>query len=367
MPSSTFSFERPTASDRPGVAQPVPTRDVPAQAWPLILLGGLILAAVLLGAWEWHWRSWGAQPAAVDSNGLWASQRRRIDQGEGGRTVLLGSSRTLFDIDLDTWERLSGERPIQLALPGTSPLRFLEDLAQDSHFTGRVLVGVAPDLYFSGYAFHGSALDYFRHESPSQRAGQWLSLHLLEPYFAFLDPDFGLATVLHRQDWPLRAGMEPHTSVRRLSVSGPDRNTHMWNKVEEDLAYQTLAQQIWIQGDKPPDEKARAQNLAGAREQIERSVKAVATLRARGVPVVFVRLPSRGPYLEIENRDFPRAQHFDALLAATGAPGIYFEDYPQLQGYRLPEWSHLATAERPRLTQALYPLVVQGFAAQTPH
>jgi len=54
-------------------------------------------------------------------------------------------------------------------------------------------------------------------------------------------------------------------------------------------------------------------------------------------------------------------------LAATGAPGIYFEDYPQLQGYRLPEWSHLATAERPRLTQALYPLVVQGFAAQTPH
>src|SRR5688500_17895194 len=80
-------FERPgfvrlTASDRPGVAQPVPERDIPPQPWGKILLGASMLFVLLMAAWEWHWRSYGALPAYRNSDGLWAMQRRRIDQGE---------------------------------------------------------------------------------------------------------------------------------------------------------------------------------------------------------------------------------------------------------------------------------------------
>ena len=51
------AFERPgfvrqTASDRPGVAQPVPVRDIPAQPWGPILLATVVLTALLLGGWE---------------------------------------------------------------------------------------------------------------------------------------------------------------------------------------------------------------------------------------------------------------------------------------------------------------------------
>jgi hypothetical protein len=357
VPSSTSSFDRLTAADRPGIAQPVPERAVPAKSWLVQLIAALAGTVLLVGLWEQHWRDYGAEPSYVDGKGLWSLQRRRIDNGEGNRTVLLGASRVLFDIDLDTWERLSGERPIQLALAGTSPMAFLEDLADDPHFTGRVLVGVAPDVFFSGYMFNGKALDYYRHESPSQRAGQWLSMHLLEPHLAFLDGDFALATVLHRQPWPLRPGMTANTRVRKLSVTAADRNTHMWRKAETDAQYQHMAQQIWIEGSDPPDAAARAENEATARKQIERAVKAVARLRERHVPVVFVRLPSGGEYLPIENRDFPRASTWDVLLASTGAPGIHFEDYPQMQGYWLPEWSHLATRERPRMTEAVYGII----------
>jgi hypothetical protein len=367
MPSSTFSSERLTAADRPGIAQPVPQRDIPDRQWVALLIAAFALASALVGSWEWHWREFGVRPATANSFGLWAMQRRRIDTGEGARTVIVGSSRMLFDIDLDTWERLSGTRPIQLALEGTSPLPVLEDLADDPNFTGRALVGVAPYVFFAGHAFRGKALDYFRHEGPGQRVGQWLSMHLIEPVFAFDDGDFALNTVLHRQQWPLRPGMQVHTNVRRLSVSDADRNTHMWDKVENDAAYQALAQSIWIEDSDPPDKEKRAEMDAVMRKQIERAARIVAKLRQRHVKVIFVRMPSRGPFLEIENRDFARETTWDVLLRETGAPGVHFADHPQMQGYEIPEWSHLAAHEKPRMTSALYEIVQGQFWRDLPN
>jgi len=96
-------------------------------------------------------------------------------------------------------------------------------------------------------------------------------------------------------------------------------------------------------------------------QQIERTVKAVAKLRARGVRVLFVRAPSTGPYLEYDNRLFPRASSWDVLLKKSGAPGIHFEDYPELQGLEQPEWSHLAHADANKFTAALHGIVVRDF------
>ncbi|MBV9698337.1 MAG: hypothetical protein JO005_15550, partial [Gammaproteobacteria bacterium] len=92
----------------------------------------------------------------------------------------------------------------------------------------------------------------------------------------------------------------------------------------------------------------------------------VATLRARGVQVVFVLMPSAGPFLAFEQQVFPRQDTWDQLLRRTGAPGIHFQDYPQLQGLNLPEWSHLSYADSERFTAALQPLVAQKFATAPP-
>ena len=367
-------FERPgfarlTASDRPGVAQPVPVRDIPAQPWQRIFLVALVLFALLMTGWELYWRAFGALPSYRNSDGQWAQQRRRIDVGEGGKTVLIGSSRILFDMQLPVWESLAGERPIQLAIEGTSSVLVLEDLAADPNFTGHLLVGVAPDLFFSGFAYRGKVVPFFHKESPSQRSGNWLSMHLLEPYFAFDDPDFALATVVKRQAWPLRPGVKENTAVRKLRVSDADRNTHMWSKVETDPAYRALARSIWAErfaAPPPPnmDTPAKLQKLIDT--QIQRAVDAVAKLRARGVQVLFVRPPSTGPYLEFENKVFPRATTWDVLLKRTRAPGIHFQDYPELQGYDQPEWSHLSAAEAQRFTAALYPIIEQKYWPRQP-
>jgi hypothetical protein len=341
-------------------------RPVPEQPWGGIFIGAVLIFALLLGGWEAYWRAYGVHPSIANTYGLWALQRRRIDAGEGDATVLLGASRVFFDIQLPVWERLADRRPIQLAIEGTSPLPFLDDLADDPHFTGRVLVGVAPDLFFSGYQYRAGVLRYVRKESPSQRIGQWLSMHLVEPYFAFDDRDYALQTVLARQPWPARPGKRWFTQVRKLAESESDRNTHLWSKVADDPEYRELARSIWREGFEPSDDDPTPAEAAKAeREQIERAAKAVAKLRARGVKVLFVRMPSTGEYLAYENREFPRSRSWSGLLAATGAPGIYFEDYPELrpdvQGYYLPEWSHMTRADGARYTAALYRIIERDF------
>ena len=344
------------------MAQPVPVRELPAQPWSRIGAGALTLLLIMLAAWEWHWRDFGAIPSIRSTDALWAIQRRRIDSGDGGATVLVGDSRMYYDVQLQVWERLEGRRPIQLSFEGTSPVPFIEDLAADPHFTGRLLVNVAPIMYFNNFGRRAAALKYFRDESPAQRVGQWLSMRAIEPLFAFNDPDFALATVLERQPWPARRGMRLLGDVRKISITEPDRNSHLWDKVASDPGYRAIVQSVWqarfgLWRLDPPPAKIRANIEA----QIERTAKAVLTLRARGVEVLFVRLPSSGPFLEIEDEQFPRAATWNSLLAATGAPGIHFEDYPQLQGLELPEWSHLSQADATRLTEALYRIVERDF------
>jgi len=353
---------RLTAADRPGIAQPVPERDVPDRRWGTILFVALVLTLLMLGAWEWHWRSFGVEPSIANTDALWATQRRRIDQGEGdGATVLIGSSRMLFDLQLPVWQALSGKRPIQLALEGTSPMFALEDLADDPNFrNARLLVGVAPDIFFSGFAYRGDVLKYTRKQSPSQRVGQWLSMHFVEPFLAFDDPDYALPAVIERQDWwPVRPGMHPRKDVRKLMVvTAPDRASHIWDKLEKDPAYAALAQSIWAQHFSPgPGMPTPARLRKLTAEQIARASVAVAKLRKRHVEVIFVRTPSAGQYLVFEDKLFPRAQTWDVLLARTGAPGVHFQDHPELQGLWLPEWSHLATRDAVRFTGALYRII----------
>jgi hypothetical protein len=291
-------------------------------------------------------------------------QRRRIDAGEGGKTVLVGASRTLFDTSLPVWERVAGQRPIQLCLEGTSPLPIMENLAADPAFTGRLLVDVSPVVLFAGFKYRASVLPYLRDQTPSQRIGDWLSMTFLEPYIAFYDPDFALATVVRRQDFPTRPGMRVDTMVRKLADHDLDRNTYLWDKVASDPAYRALARSIWaeefIEAPRGMETPEKAQAAIDA--VIGQFVAAIDTLRKRGVRVVFVRPPSDGEFYAYEQKYLPRATTWDLLLERTHAPGIHFEDYPELQGYELPEWSHLTRSDAERYTAAIVPLVEREFA-----
>jgi hypothetical protein len=373
MRSSTSSSEhanseRLTAADRPGEAQPVPERPVPPRPFGRILIAAAMLAGIMIGAWEWHWRSLGVTPGYRDDEALWAIQRRRIDQGEGEATVLTGASRTFFDVQLPVWEKLTGRRPIQLSLDGTSPVSIVEDLADDPLFKGRLLIGIAPDIFFPGFEFEDGRPQFTRKESPSQRVGKWLSMHTIEPSFAFYDDDFALFTVLRRQSWPDRPGKPRRLHVRRLQVVEADRNSYMWDRVETDAAYRDLVRRTWAQNfDKMPTDSKELADIARTRdEQIDRMTRAIAKLRAHGVFVVFVREMSAGEFLDFENESFPRAETWDVLLTKTGTPGIFYADYPQLSNFDIPDWSHMTKSSAERYTTELVGLLRQMYPEAGP-
>lgn len=375
MPSSTSSSDRERRladgsalmapgkpGDDPDVVDAYVERPLPSLRLATTWITAVILCVLGLVAWELYWRDFGVRPGYRNSDGLWTIQRRRINAGEGDALVVIGSSRVLFDVQLDTWQQATGERPIQLALEGTSPMNVFEDLAADEAFRGRLIVGVTPGLFFSGRGFRHGVVPYARNETLSERASQWLSMHLLEPWLAYYsDTDFALFKVLARQRWPARADVRNNLAVRKLQVSRRDRAMAMWDKVEHDAGYRELARSIWRQFFTPPmtDPAKIAEHWKAVDKEIERAVAAVAKLRARGVAVVFVRAPSNGPYLEGETRDYPRDRSWDVLLQRTGAPGVHFEDHAAMQGLNLPEWSHLARADAEVFTRALVDVIAR--------
>lgn len=327
----------------------------------------LLIAMLLMAGWEaWVRGAQGVRPSYRNSDGLWAEQRRRIDGGQGDGWVIIGSSRVLFDIQLAVWERLDGRRPIQLALEGTSPVALLEDLAEDPDFTGKLIVGVAPGLFFSGFEYRRPAIDRYRDETPSQWFGQKVS-SLVEPWLAFYDFDYALPAMLRRQPLANRPGVEFEMAVRKLGNMERDRNTRLWDRFENDAAYRELARRIWADGwmplaERPPEVRDRILQTRG--KQLDRAVAAVEKLHGRGVIVVFAQLPYEGHYAVAEPDIAPRELTWDPLIERSGAIGLHFQDHSEMQGYYLPEWSHMTAVEADRFTESFHGLVQRELAAR---
>jgi hypothetical protein len=332
-------------------------RALPEQRWgaAAALAGLLFLAGV--AAWELYWRAQQFEPSYIASDGLWAKERRRVDREGDHATVLIGSSRTLFDIDLDVWAEVVGSAPpIQLALEGTGAMPALRDIAADPDFSGFLVVGYVPGLFHINVpGFRESVFGYYRNETPSQWLGQRISM-LLEMRLAFLDEDSRLKAILGRQPWPQRAGMRPpHREVRRLMTLDPRREAKMWRRVEEDAAYRELCRDIWRQFlDPPPFLLPTDESVA---DRVAETTRLVAQIRARGGEVVFIRLPSSGEFRDAERRIWPRERCWDPLLAGAGVQGFHFEDHPELMEFDPPEWSHLAAGDTEEFTRRLARLV----------
>ena len=363
MPSSTSSSDNAYPAVKTSFFDPEHVeRPVPDRPWRAIVLIAAIATTFLTIGWEIYWR--GKEYVAGDyknSSAAWAVQR---NQAVGDATVLIGSSRMLFNIDLDVWEEVTGVRPIQLSLEGTSPRVFLTDLADDENFNGTVIVGLMAPLFFSiDGGLRAEVLKYRRDESPSQKADYFLSMYL-ERYFAFTDEQTRPKRQMAHAPLPLRDGMRPKFDPRKLMIMTADRNSEMWSRVENDEAFREEAKQQWEVGLKAfapppnPDGSPPAPMPDAVIDAVIAEVQQnIAKIRARGGDVAFTRMPYEGAYAPAEDFGFPRERFWDRLIAKTNTVGVTWHDYPELQGYELPEWSHLSASEAERYTRALVPIL----------
>jgi hypothetical protein len=350
-------FVRLTAADRPGVAQPVPVRDIPPRPWPRILAATLSLLLIAVGAWEWRMRTLGLEAGDLDDGpSFWAEQRRRIDAGDVA-VAIVGDSRILYDTDLERFERLAGVRPLQLAIAGSTALPFLEDLADAPNFKGLAIVGIADRSYFrGGGGLGGWALDRYRFESPAVHTS-FLLHRSLSRTLAFLDEKYRLNSLVRLLDGGWRAGVQLPVNERlwKLGTVIDDRQTYMWARVESDARVRAHQGAAWVRFLAPFP-------AATVMSTVQRSRSAIAKIRARGGEVVFVRPPSAPELRVYEEQTVSRTAGWDLLLTRADVRGVHFDDYPAMHGLVLPEYSHLSRACATVFTDAY----VRGVASLTP-
>jgi len=340
-------------------------RVIPAARWAAI--GWLVLVVVVaaMAGWEWRMRSLGLHAGDLgDGVSYWTAERRKLAAGDHDGVVIFGSSRILFDTDLEVWKEMTGRRPIQLALVGTNPRPFLKRFAEDSDFDGLVVVGVTPDIFFSDFksAFpkYLELSDLWRTESPSKRFGHQVGL-VLQRYFAFLDDNYSLGSLVERVAIPDREGVRgPYLDVWKLSEQSAGRQYRMWPRLVTDRRLQEHAIKVWMGRDRGgPDAEALTRAIDDARQSVDK-------IRAHGGEVVFVRSPSAGAYYARELRNTPRAKTWDRLLQETDAFGINFEDYPEMQGLESPELSHLSAESATRFTRAYVGVLRERYVGLRP-
>ena len=327
---------RKTAADRPGQAQPVPTRDIPTRPW--VRIGAFVFFAVTLltTGWEYEMRQMGLRAGDLDdSPQAWAESRRAADLAQ---VAIVGDSRILFDTDQARFQELTGVKPVQVSYVGTNSRTLLEHFANDPNFHGLLIVGLADTMYFgmpviglAGNAVH----NYAKNDKPSQLTGLWLD-RWLQQYLAFMDHDYRLSGMVPKWDHGWRKGVEsPYEDVWKISETFPGRQYFMWGRIETDPYLRGHARHAW-DGFKGPNTPP-----ALADKVIARSAEAVRRIRARGGDVIFVRPPS-APQLRVnEQKRIPRKLGWDRLLVGANSKGIHADDLPQAQNLVIPEWSHL--------------------------
>ena len=305
----------------------------------------IALVVIFILGWEFMLRNRGVDHSHDDGGPLWSHHRARVYGPIDQKTIFIGSSRIKFDLDLETWESLTGDEPVQLSCVGSSPLPVLYDLADDPEFSGKVIVDVTEDIFFSIYPWSSSNpkkyLKYYKEITPSQRAS-FIINKPLENTFVFLDKGYhSMNALLDKLEIKSRPGvfMEPifPSDFERNSFN---RQCYMLPSFVADTQKQRVMQDIWkffasFETDPPMHGEAL--------DSLLDTVKIAADkIKARGGHVMFVRTPSSGDYWKADQIKYPREKYWDRLLTHTQCPGIHFKDDPATDHYTCPEDSHLS-------------------------
>ena len=371
MPSSTSNSKNKLRLPRLFFADPseiVPRdyeRPIPQVPWRGMTVIVVLIVIAATTAWEMYVRSIGYGPTLNDTEDLWVQARRRV-QPES--VVSVGDSRPVFDLDLDELEKGLGKRPVQLALPGSCAYPIFADLANDESFHGTIICSIVPGMFFApgGPLLETSekALNRFHKQTPAQRLSHHFGM-FLEEHVAFLkQEDLTLDALLNQLPISNRPNAQvPPRFPPYFQTVDRERRARMIEKCADpngELARRI--QQIWLPLFTPPPppsyvpKEVFMANMGKAiNARFDDTAKAVQKLRARGGKIVFVRFPNNGELKALEDRLNPRARDWERLIKDTKAPGIYFEDYPELASFTCPEWSHLSAGDSVEFTRRLVP------------
>jgi hypothetical protein len=324
-----------------------------------IFIPSILIALLLLAAYEWYFRNIEVWPAGYDENAeLWSYWRAKAEHATSDDIIIIGSSRAHFNFNIHLFDSLTGKRPIMLAIPGSSPYYTFADIVNNTSFNGLLIVGVAPGLFYAPGSSYPAQLtkndrvDFYKKQTYASKFNQ-IVYNYIDPNLNYLDPDLSLKKLAERLPfenrdsvmgpllWPPMVSMDFYRSVR------------MHEQFENDTVLQNRQKKIW--------------DSFGHKNRFPDSVQVslnyytglVETFQSRGGKIVFVQSPVSGNYLAHEPVNYPREKYWDQLIELSGAIGYYYEDYPELKTMDPPEWSHLSRKDADTFTKKIIELLKQ--------
>lgn len=318
--------------------------------WLLTWTLATTLFLTFLFVCETGWRSLGYHPSAVDSPALWRFWYDRAVSGGPRTIVMIGTSRIQGDICTAVLrDRLPHYRVVQLAKYASgSPIGVLRALASDDRFNGIVICDTIEPFLISRY--WDDQRELFEYDgSISIRLDALISATVLE-HLAIRSSESGI--------WAATSELVNHSSLpfaRHIRMRS-DRCLEFDFSGVQDLAKlreekQAMYRRRYASANFPSPEE-----LDSDIEQIEEFVR---TIRVRGGQVVFVRMPSSGKRLELEEEYHPKNMYWDRFAAKSSGIHIHSAELPDADGWAAPDDSHLDYRDAIRFTDALVDNLIQ--------
>jgi len=326
---------------------------LPTGGWGRTWLTTALLVVGMLVGWEVFWRDRGFRPRVESVDESWVLSFRQVHDNS---TVVAGTSRIQAALDPDAFRTALGvSRPINLSLPGNSPLPILEYLADSTEFRGLLLAEILPlfvfDATLRSEGRGRELIDRYHRDrvSPAALWEAWLRVHVLQ-HVVYRNPALLPARLVEE----LRAGRRPipGSLAMRPDRFGPvyQREQTTWRKWDPVTGFHGMEYLI-------AERTGRPANDAEYRAITARIEHVVNAILARGGTVVLLYQPGCGPRQAIEERRFPRARYWDPLAQSTKAIAIAGADYPSLTRFDCFDGSHIDAADAPRYAGALASII----------
>jgi hypothetical protein len=330
---------------------PSSTSSSDSQLWRKTWFVALALALGLLAGWELLWRLQGFSPAINNNRDLWVLARERASKAGRDAVILIGSSRMQVGIDADAFSQATGwKRPLQLAIPMGPSLPVLRELAHDPSVSGTIICEVNLLIFFDAMRqLDRIAARHFRRRSaftPADVIETHLKTFTQRSLVSSLPALFPQQLI---RSW--RTGRWPRPDHVRVDVERFGRaDFRSFEGLEEFRRSRRARWKSW---------KGRPASVAEISRITQHLGDLLGRIRDREGDVVFVRMPTSREVRRREKRLFPRSRFWDVFAAKVDALTIHFEDHPALQGFHMPDGSHLDQRDTPAFSKALGEIIVR--------
>ena len=317
-----------------------------AKNWGRIWLAAFLVVVVVMGAWEFYWRGKGFFPSVNDDLNLWSLTRSKISPKT--KVAFAGSSRIQMGLHPDVFKQKLGIVPVNLSVDGNPPYPVIYDLAGDVSFKGTLIVSFTPRWLGESDPKKSRASKWVRkHKKKTllSKVDTYLAV-AVQKTFAFRYSGLSISKIRSK----LERGLAPIPTYAPLRFDRYRQGLFTPENTPRILAARTKRERMFAKKARPVTEK-------GFEERIEALNKAIAKIRKRGGDVLFLRLPTSGPMLEIETALWPRQKYWGVFEKKISAKIIHFADHDSLKSFTCPDGSHMGLEDARRYTERLLEMI----------